>query len=85
MKYRVDLSIQTMGRLREMDQHTAGIIMKWLRTYIEGCEDPRKHGGALLGDADKWRYRVGSYKLLARIDDESGKVLVVWIGTMEDT
>jgi mRNA interferase RelE/StbE len=44
--------------------------------------DPREHGEALRGErfGEFWKYRVGDYRIIARIEDGLLRVLVVRIG-----
>ena len=86
MKYRVAFSMQTIGALKELDRHTASIILRWVRNYLEGSEDPRQHGKWLAVNGRKgWRYSIGKYRLLAEIRDEEAAVLLVWLGKTEDS
>lgn len=51
--------------------------------YLEELEgiDPRTKGKALSGKLNHlWRYRVGSYRILAEIQDDKLIVLVVRVG-----
>ena len=46
------------------------VILGWIRKNLEGCENPRLHGKGLTANrSGEWRYRVGDYRLLAKIDD----------------
>jgi mRNA interferase RelE/StbE len=45
-------------------------------------ENPRSIGEALKGTrlGDLWKYRVGDYRIFARIDDHSVTIVVVKVG-----
>lgn len=48
---------------------------------IEGCENPRKKGKPLKGNLkNQWRYRIGNYRILCRIEDYKVIVLVLNVG-----
>jgi mRNA interferase RelE/StbE len=49
-------------------------------------DDPRSLGVALKGEelGDLWRYRVGDYRILCRIEDERVTVLVLRFGHRRD-
>src|SRR6266496_4115857 len=48
-------------------------------------ENPGSHGHALTGRfSNLWRYRVGAYRIVCRIEDERLVVLVVGIGHRRD-
>ncbi len=64
-----------------MDKHTAALILGWIRKNLENCENPRAHGKALTANfSGTWRYRVGDYRLLALIEDETITILILQIG-----
>ncbi len=49
---------------------------------LANLDDPRTLGHALTGSrlGELWRYRVGDYRVVARIEDKLLTVLVVQIG-----
>ncbi|MCI1283215.1 MAG: type II toxin-antitoxin system RelE/ParE family toxin [Lacticaseibacillus songhuajiangensis] len=69
-------------RLGRPEQHR---LIKWLNDKIEGSENPRALGKALRGNLHTyWRYRVGSFRIIADIKDETLMVLVVKVGKRGD-
>jgi len=57
------------------------LILRYLRTWLATAENPRRFGKALLGDLKGlWRYRVGDYRIVAKIEDDKFIVLVVTVG-----
>ena len=47
--------------------------------------DPRAHGKALTAQFKEcWRYRVGNYRLIAKIEDERILILILSIGHRRD-
>ncbi len=81
MKYKVEFSKRALKDLKKLDRHTAALILGWVRKNLEGCEDPRLHGKALTADKKgQWRYRVGDFRLLAKIEDEKIIILILNIG-----
>jgi mRNA interferase RelE/StbE len=56
-------------------------IQGYLRSRIATSEDPRRFGKPLLGNkAGLWRYRVGDYRIVCRIEDSRVVVLVLAAG-----
>lgn len=81
MMYKVVLSEKAVRSLKKMDKSVAKLIMSWLKKNLENCIDPRLQGKPLVGsNRDKWRYRVGDYRILAKIEDEKLVILVVEVG-----
>ncbi len=61
------------------------MILAWIRKNLEGCDDPRRFGKPLVANhAGKWRYRVGDYRIMAEISDETITIFVVNIGHRKD-
>ncbi len=80
-KYHVRFSGFAKKQLRKLDKHIAFLLISWLEKNVDGASDPRQHGKALTANhAGKWRYRVGEYRILAEIQDETVTVLVVELG-----
>lgn len=81
MIYRVELTQKALKELKKIDRHTAALILGWIRKNLEGCENPRLHGKGLTANrSGEWRYRVGDYRLLAKIDDNKITILIVSVG-----
>jgi mRNA interferase RelE/StbE len=52
---------------------------------IARLENPRGIGKALTGPlGDLWRYRVGDYRVICDIQDDTFRVLVVQVGNRRD-
>lgn len=57
--------------LKKLDIQAQKIISNWVENNLLNCEEPRFSGKPLTGNfKDLWRYRIGSYRLLAKIDDD---------------
>ena len=81
MTYKVEFAQRALKDLKKLDRHTAALILGWVRKNIEGCENPRVHGkGLTVNRSGEWRYRVGDYRLLAKIDDNKIIILVLSVG-----
>ncbi|MDL2252650.1 type II toxin-antitoxin system RelE/ParE family toxin [Ruminococcaceae bacterium OttesenSCG-928-I18] len=79
--YAVDYSPVAAKQLAKMDRQTAALVYGWIEKHLVDCENPRAFGKALVGDMKGfWRYRVGDYRLLARIHDDALVILFVNIG-----
>ena len=67
--------------MRKLGVEAEQRVLRYLRERIAGAEDPRRLGHALTGDRKGlWRYRVGNYRIVARIEDDRFVVLVVTVG-----
>ncbi len=81
MTYHVELTESARKGLKKLDKYTQKIILLWLHKHLEGCEDPRIHGKPLTADRKgQWRYRIGDYRVIAKIEDDKLIILVIAIG-----
>ena len=68
-----------------MDKFTKRIIVEWIEKKLVDCEDPRLYGKPLSANrAGQWRYRIGDYRIIAKIEDEKLIILVISIGHRRD-
>lgn len=71
-----------LGRLSGADRQR---ILKFLHQRIVPSENPRLIGEALTGSlSGLWKYRVGDYRLIAKIDDQAITIYVVRIGNRRE-
>lgn len=71
-----------LGRLSGLDRQR---ILKFLHQRIALGENPRAIGEALAGPLSGfWKYRVGDYRLIDRIDDRAITIYVVRIGNRRE-
>ena len=81
MTYHVELTESAKKELKKLDKYTQKIILLWLNKNLEGCKDPRVHGKPLIADrVGQWRYRIGDYRVIAKIEDNKLIILVIAIG-----
>ena len=85
MTYHIEFTEFARKELKKLDVYTQKIILTWLNKNLEGCSDPRIHGKALSADrAGQWRYRVGDYRIITKIEDNRLIILVIAIGHRRD-
>lgn len=67
--------------LRKLDIQAQKIISNWVENNLLNCEEPRFSGKPLTGNfKGLWRYRIGSYRLLAKIDDDKLIIFAIDVG-----
>lgn len=85
MNYSVSFEKDAAKTLRKLDRYTRAILMNWIRKNLVETDDPRRTGKALVGKlVGLWRYRVGDYRILAKIKDKEVTILIVKIGRRKD-
>ncbi|MEQ3346837.1 type II toxin-antitoxin system RelE family toxin [Peptoniphilus senegalensis] len=67
--------------LKKLDIQAQKIISNWVENNLLNCEEPRFSGKPLTGNfKGLWRYRIGSYRLLAKIDDDKLIIFAIDVG-----
>ncbi len=81
MAWQIEFDQTAVKELGKLDRQIARRIIAFLRERLAVLDDPRSVGQALHGErfGEFWRYRVGHYRLIARIEDQRLRILVVRI------
>ena len=75
-KYSVLFSPKAEKKMDKLDAPVRSRIARWIKENLVDCENPRLHGEALHNVLkDYWKYRIGGYRLIAKIEDD--KVIIV--------
>lgn len=78
MVWTIEFLPDAVKELKKLDRTAAARIIKTLEERIAVLDDPRTLGSALTGDhAGYWRWRIGDYRVVARVEDERITILVV--------
>lgn len=78
MVWTIEFLPDAAKELRKLDRHVAARIVRTLEERIAPLADPRTIGSALAGEhAGYWRWRIGDYRVVVRIEDERVTVLIV--------
>jgi mRNA interferase RelE/StbE len=82
MAWKIKVSPAADRELSKLDSQHAKRILKFLHARLAKLDDPRSIGKALQGSrlGEFWRYRVGEYRLICKIEDDRLVVLVLRIG-----
>ncbi|MDO5862358.1 MAG: type II toxin-antitoxin system RelE/ParE family toxin [Thermoplasmata archaeon] len=78
MRYSVRISDIAEKQVAKLSRDDLKRIYSWIETNLEGCEDPYRTGKPLEGQyKGLWRYRVGDYRIFARISDGELLILII--------
>ena len=83
MVWRVEFARSAEQDLKRLDRQSAHRILTFLRDRVAARDDPRMLAKPLKGGRageTYWRFRVGDYRVVALIEDEGVRVVVVRIG-----
>ena len=85
MAWRIEFEQSAQRELNKLDPQTARRILRFLSERLAPSDDPRRLGEALHGAlSDYWKYRVGDYRIIATIEDDRLRILVVRIGNRRE-
>lgn len=81
MAWKVELDLTAERELDKLDPQIARRILKFLFERVSKLDDPRSIGQALQGSkfGEFWKYRVGDWRAVCKIEDERVTVLVLRI------
>ena len=82
MAWKIEFSRQADRDLTKLDPQHSQRILKFLRDRVAKLEDPRSLGKSLQGPTfgELWRYRVGDFRIICKMEDDRLVVLVIRIG-----
>ncbi len=81
MSWTIEFSEIAIKQLKKLDKQTRIRIFEYLENRVCAAENPNQQGKALAyNKAALWRYRVGDYRIICQIKDETVTVLVLSVG-----
>ncbi len=86
MAWKVEIDRAAVRDLDKLDQQSALRILALLHGRVATLADPRSIGEALKGSqlGKFWKYRIGDYRVIALIEDDALRVLVVKLGNRRE-
>ena len=86
MAWKVELDEAAEHELDKLDTQVARRILSFLFDRVAKLDDPRSIGESLKGSklGAFWKYRVGDYRIVASIEDDALRVLVVRVGNRRE-
>lgn len=81
MTYSVETTARFDKEFRKLDHYTQRMIKAWIDKHLTDCENPRAFGKGLTANrSGQWRYRIGDYRLLCKIEDSELVILALSVG-----
>ena len=78
MAWRVEITRTAEKQFAKLDRQVQIAIIHYLREHLEQSDDPRRQRKALRGEKKGlWRYRVGDYRIICHLRDDSKTVVVL--------
>lgn len=79
MSWKVRYSSKVLKGFKKLDPHARKRIREIIDSKIATLTDPRSLGKDLK-ERNLWRYRVGDYRIIAKLRDNELVILVIKIG-----
>jgi len=78
----IELTDTATRQLAKLDKPVARHIRKFLQQRVAPLDNPREIGRKLHGETlgEFWKYRIGDYRIIVKIEDNRLVVLVIEIG-----
>ena len=81
MAWRIEITNTAKKQLAKLNNQVQVTILRYLRGRIATDENPRRYGAPLRRElTNRWKYRVGAYRLICDIQDEKVLVLILLVG-----
>ena len=85
MAWQIEFDSEAENDLKKIDREMQRRIMRYLRERIATGKDPRRFGAPLRRElSGLWKYRLGDYRIICRIEDKKVVVYVIRIGHRKD-
>lgn len=85
MAWNVEFTATAGKQLKKLDKKCQTLILDYLEDEVAPLENPRNRGKALMGDKKGlWRYRIGDYRAICKIEDELMVIVAVTVGHRKD-
>lgn len=79
--WKIEFDADVEKDLKRLGHTASKRIIKFLKEKIIPIKDPRSLGKPLSGDlSGLWRYRIGDYRVIAKIEKDNFVILLVHIG-----
>jgi mRNA interferase RelE/StbE len=78
--WRLETSVEFDRAVRRLDRESLRRIKRYLDEVLD-LENPRDRGRGLTADLPSyWRYRIGDYRVIVEIRDETLVVIAIGLG-----
>ena len=79
-RYHVRYASTFFKAMDKLDRGTQKVIAKWIDKHLVNVDFPRAPGKYLSGNLSSYvRFRVGSYRIIAKVDDEDFVILNIHV------
>jgi mRNA interferase RelE/StbE len=81
LAWNVEFTATAEKQLKKIDKHWQAEILDYLEDEVASLENPRNRGKGLMHDMKGlWRYRIGDYRAICKIEDDLMVIIAVTVG-----
>ena len=81
MSWKVETTARFDKEFKKLDRYTQRIIKGWIVKNLVDTDNPRARGKGLTANrSGQWRYRIGDYRLICQIQDDTLVILALSVG-----
>ena len=86
MVWAIECDEAAKKELAKLDRQVANRLLDFLKQRVISLKDPRSVGQALKGSklGEFWKYRVGDFRIIARIQDQKMIILILRVGNRRE-
>jgi mRNA interferase RelE/StbE len=86
MAWRIEFERGAARELEKLGPQSERRILRFLRDRVAALDDPRSIGQTMKSErfGEFWRYRIGDFRMIARIEDAKGLILVPRVGHLRE-
>jgi mRNA interferase RelE/StbE len=86
MVWKIELNSTAQRQFDKLDSQVAKRISAYLEERLAPLDNPRLIGAPLQGSkfGEFWKYRIGDYRVIASIEDEAVRILVVRVANRRE-
>ncbi|MXX10223.1 MAG: type II toxin-antitoxin system RelE/ParE family toxin [Nitrospira sp. SB0677_bin_15] len=81
MGWKIEYDLRVLKDMKKLDKNVQQQILDYFDKYIAPSLNPRRFGKPLKSIfSGLWRYRIGDYRAICRLEDKKLIVLVIRVG-----
>ena len=86
MVWAIEFDEAAKKELAKLDRQVAKRLLDFFLQRVISLKDPRSVGQALKGSklGEFWKYRVGDFRIIARIQDQKMIILILRVGNRRE-
>ena len=86
LAFEIEFDPEAVKDLKKLDRSVQQRLVGFLKQRVAPLNNPRDIGEALAGAklGNYWKYRVGDWRIIAEIQDQALRIIVVRIGNRRE-